>query len=111
VPGCSDLGDVGVELDRMRVLPILEALGSAFAESAVEFTDQFVDRAVSIISVGGGDDIGAAYFDLPLGGELAVVGLGFVVFDVDPDAVDSGLMAEKLGGLFADVRFERISQV
>lgn len=74
---------------------------SAALEEAVEFVDQEVDGLVGVFRGDAREEVGAANFDMAFGDEYGATA-GCIVFEVDPDAVDSGLVAEEAFGFAAE---------
>ena len=71
-----------------------DPLAVAATNEAIELVGEQVERFVSIVAGLAGDQIGAADLNVPLGDEFSVLGLGFIVFDIEPDADDMIIMSE-----------------
>ena len=71
-----------------------------FAQQAIEYVDQGVERFQRFIAFHTRDQIGSADFNVAFRGKSLAGIPRPVMFDIDPDADDVLLVAQESGGLF-----------
>jgi hypothetical protein len=96
------LWQLGIDLDRLRVITAILPAFVAIAQQLVEFLHETIEDAVSIVAANGSDDIGTADLDLAGRGVMMFLAAFLILIQPHVDADDPFVVAQKDGKFLAD---------
>jgi hypothetical protein len=109
--GSLDLGELGRNLDAVRMVALGLGRARPPAEHAVELVDQFIERFLRLVAVHARDQVRSADLDVSLGDKRMARVARLVVLEIEADANDVFLVPEQADGLLPGRGVEGLGEV